>query len=400
MRYLELWTEYKALFVSLHLIIAAMIFSGWITGNKPIVCKYKGNWYLPVLFSDRNQSSDLATDLQSIGQMDYQKLNYDFSIWPLFDMDPSDLNASDAWLQPGTIGGKGTYYFLGSFDLGRDLFSACIHGLNKSLWLALITMLMASAAGILTGSLAVYQSQRLPRISVWSGIMIATSCILLVFMIYLYVEFRFITEIHWILFVVIIFLIILALLLYDYKPQRFFSLDRISLAYVEIMKSIPTLLFLLIMVQMFLKPGTLALSFIIAFLYAPVIVKYSRTFTYKMISKPFLDALAVSGAGPARIFLKHILPKVALDMIPVMVFGLAQIILLESSLSFLGLGLPLDSVSLGNIMNSARTNPSAWWAILFPGLLLFWIVVTLNGFGEWLNKRKAEVWIQEISPHA
>lgn len=396
MKYKQFWTERKWVFLSLHLMVLALFFSSWLTGNKPIVCKYQGNWYFPAYQTALVQASALATDLQTQAQMDYRKLNYDFSIWPLFKNDAKQLNAANAWLSPASRGTDHLFYVLGTYELGRDLFSACIFGMNRSLWLALISIVIAAFGGILMGSFSVYQTQRIPQISSASGLFFLISCMILLLFGFMIVEMPSFSNIHYVLIATYVCFLGLAMVVFDRKPQRRFSLDRLSLAYVEIMKSIPALLFLLIMVQIFIKPGTLILSFILAFLYTPIIVKYSRTYTYKIISEPFLDALAVSGAGPFRIYFRHVLPKVSLDIFPVLTFGMANIILLESSLSFLGLGLPIEDISLGNIMNSARTNPSAWWVVLFPGLILFCLVTSLNGLGEWLTKRKDAVWVQEI----
>ncbi|MBK9108895.1 MAG: ABC transporter permease [Saprospiraceae bacterium] len=400
MKYKQFWTERKLVFLSLHLMVLTLFFSTFLTGNKPIVCKYQGTWYFPAYQTDLIQGSNLAADLQRLGQMDYRKLKYEFSIWPLFKNDATKLNLANAWLSPGTLSKDKIFYSLGTYDLGRDLFSGCVVGLSRSLWLSLISILLAAFAGIMIGSFSVYQTHRMPLISVGSGIFMLISCLILVLLGFVFVEMPTASLVHYILLAGYVCFFGLALLLIDKNPKCRFSLDRISLGYVEIMKSIPALLFLLIMVQIFIKPGSLILSLILAFLYTPIIVKYSRTYTYKIISEPFLDALAVSGAGPFRIYLKHVLPKVSLDIFPVLTFGVANIILLESSLSFLGLGLPIEDISLGNIMSSARTNPSAWWAVLFPGLIVFWLVTTLNGLGAWLSKRKDAIWVQQITSNS
>ena len=73
-----------------------------------------------------------------------------------------------------------------------------------------------------------------------------------------------------------------------------------------------------------------------------------------------------------------------------MAFGLANIILLEASLSFIGIGLGVDEISLGGLLYSARSNPSAWWVIVFPGLLIFWLVILFNQIGTLFSKELTE----------
>ncbi len=99
------------------------------------------------------------------------------------------------------------------------------------------------------------------------------------------------------------------------SPQTRFSSDRWSLAYLEIFKSIPAVIFLLILIQLFPQPGLLLFSLIIAFLYTPIIVKYSRAFAYNIMTKPFLEALTISGASNHRIYFRHVLPMVLYGLV-------------------------------------------------------------------------------------
>lgn len=388
MNYRKFWKEQKPLFLSLHGIAFIVIFGIFLIGQKPIVCQYKNQWYFPAFQTDSHSGSTLKADLNTLAQSDFKLLSYEFVIWPLFYRDATRLQAQDAWLRPGSRGSDHSFYVWGTYDLGRDLFAACISGLKRSLWLSVCTMLLAGFTGMILGSIVVFQAQRIPSISRISIVLIILSLMEFIFLIFLAVEWRSINTLFIFLFFLWLMTTVASLLFMSQKPKLLFSADRICLAYVEIMKSIPALLFLLILIQIFLHPNMGVLSVVLAFLYTPIVVKYSRAITYKIISEPFLDALEVSGAKPMRIYFRHILPKVGLDLIPVFVFGLANIILLESTLSFLGLGLPLEAISLGNIMHISSSNPSAWWAVSFPGLLVFWVVYTLNRFGEWLSGRK------------
>jgi len=64
------------------------------------------------------------------------------------------------------------------------------------------------------------------------------------------------------------------------------------------------------------------------------------------------------------------------------VFGIASAILAESSLSFLGIGIPQDTVSWGALLNAGRENYHAWWMVVFPGTAIFLTVLALNLIGE------------------
>jgi peptide/nickel transport system permease protein len=68
----------------------------------------------------------------------------------------------------------------------------------------------------------------------------------------------------------------------------------------------------------------------------------------------------------------------------------------ESTLSFLGLGLPLDEISLGSMMHSARNHLSAWWVVLLPGLLVFWMVFSFQKLGKILSEKREEPMVQQV----
>jgi peptide/nickel transport system permease protein len=83
---------------------------------------------------------------------------------------------------------------------------------------------------------------------------------------------------------------------------------------------------------------------------------------------------------------KHILPNVISVILVQIIFGIAGCIIIESSLSFIGIGTPGNSVSWGTLLNDARNNISAWWLVLFPGLSLFILVYSFNKIAQELNQ--------------
>lgn len=97
----------------------------------------------------------------------------------------------------------------------------------------------------------------------------------------------------------------------------------------------------------------------------------------------FAQAARASGAGDSRIIFRHLLPNA---MAPVLVsasFGVASAILIESALSFLGLGVPLPTPSWGSILYSAEIHLEyAWWLAVFPGFAIFLTVAAFNVIGD------------------
>lgn len=378
------------LFLSLHLLMALAVLAIWITGSKPLLCKYQGEWHVPALHDQARSGTRLAFDLVATANSDYRNLTFDLAVWPLFGRDPHVLKPEASWLRPLEKDPSGNIYWLGSYELGRDLFAACIYGLRRSALLGLLAMGIAGVFGGIVGSFAAFQAHRHGRISWMSAA--AVGAMLWVVL----AEGLHLTQsknVSWAglagMVAVVLSLAWLAVKTWDRRPKIHFSLDRLSLAYVEIMKSIPGLLLLLLLVQMVPDAGTVDIALMVAFLYSPVVIKYSRSFATRRLPEPHIDALQALGASPARIYFRHLLPRIWPDLIPVLAFGVAQVVLLEASLSFLGLGLDLDTVSLGTIMHAARSNPAAWWAIVFPGALLFWLVYSLNALGDWFSQSRS-----------
>ena len=111
--------------------------------------------------------------------------------------------------------------------------------------------------------------------------------------------------------------------------------------------------------------------------------RYVRGEFLRIREVEFAQAARASGARDARIIFRHLLPNALAPVIVSASFGVAWAILVESSLSFLGLGVPLPTASWGSILNDARSQMEyAWWLILFPGLAIFTTVAAFNVIGE------------------
>jgi len=97
-------------------------------------------------------------------------------------------------------------------------------------------------------------------------------------------------------------------------------------------------------------------------------------------------AVRVLGASPARIYLRHILPNMASAIIVNMTLNFPETILVETSLSFLGLGIQPPLTSLGNMVGFGRDYLlTAWWIVLFPSIVIFITSLAFSLLGDWLR---------------
>ena len=103
-------------------------------------------------------------------------------------------------------------------------------------------------------------------------------------------------------------------------------------------------------------------------------------------SSGYAVAVGVLGASPARIYLRHILPNVASAIIVNMTLNFPETILVETSLSFLGLGIQPPLTSLGNMVGFGRDYLlTAWWIVLLPAIVIFVTSLAFSLLGDWLR---------------
>ncbi|KAA0231693.1 ABC transporter permease [candidate division KSB1 bacterium] len=117
------------------------------------------------------------------------------------------------------------------------------------------------------------------------------------------------------------------------------------------------------------------------------LARFVRAEVMSLKERDFIKAAHVLGFGRCRIMFRHLLPNALAPVIAFAALRLADVILLEASLSFLGLGIQPPAVSWGSIIRDGRdVLASAWWIATFPGLALLFTVMALNWVAEGLRK--------------
>ncbi len=118
-------------------------------------------------------------------------------------------------------------------------------------------------------------------------------------------------------------------------------------------------------------------------------VGYARVLRSQVLvlrSREFVDAIHALGGSVARIVLKHILPNVVSSLIVIATLELARAVVLEATLSFLGLGIQPPTPSWGGMIQEGREYlDTAWWISTFPGLVLMAMSLVVSRTGDWLR---------------
>jgi len=248
-----------------------------------------------------------------------------------FDAASLDLNA--AFSPPGWIAQGTASHLLGTDDQGRDLLSTILYGARISLQVGLAAVLFAMLLGVTLGLVSGYFGGRIDAFIMR------------------------IADIQ------LSFPAILIALLVDGVARVAMSADR----HDEI--AIPVLIF------------SIGIS---------GWVQYARTVRGSTLvekGKEYVQAARVIGRHPLAIMLRHVLPNVTGPVLVIATIHIATAIITEATLSFLGVGVPPTRPSLGTLIRIGNEFllSGEWWIVLFPGIALVTLVLSVNLLGDWLR---------------
>ncbi|MFW2589786.1 ABC transporter permease [Sagittula sp. SSi028] len=160
--------------------------------------------------------------------------------------------------------------------------------------------------------------------------------------------------------------------------------DEGAMRFTEFFQTIPNFALAIVLVAIF-EPSLGSITLAIAIVSWPPVARLVRAEVMALRQREFVEAARLAGLTRRRILIQQVLPNTVSPIIVMASLMVATAILLESSLSFLGLGDP-NAMSWGYMIGSARTViRSAWWLSFFPGVAIILTVLALNLIGEGLN---------------
>ena len=161
-----------------------------------------------------------------------------------------------------------------------------------------------------------------------------------------------------------------------------YGAQRGSMRICEAMMSIPaTLMAIAMMAALGAKTENVIIS--LRIIYMPTIAKIARASALSVKEMSYIEAIKAQGASWMRIIFRHIAPNVMSPVIVQTTFIFASAIIVESSLSFIGVGVPQPTPSLGNILSVARSVIyNSWLMTLYPGIVMILTVLGINILGD------------------
>lgn len=164
-------------------------------------------------------------------------------------------------------------------------------------------------------------------------------------------------------------------------------LDRVLMRLVDLALSLPVIL-LALLIGAVSGPSFGNIVLVISLVLWSQYARMARGETLRVRNEDYVDLARTSGLGHARIIARHILPNIAPSLIVVATLQVGVVIVLEASLSFLGVGVPPPNPSWGSMVAEGRAYVvTAWWVSLFPGIAILLVVMAVNIVGDALTDR-------------
>lgn len=162
-------------------------------------------------------------------------------------------------------------------------------------------------------------------------------------------------------------------------------LSNVILRLADILMSFPSLLLALIVLYV-LEPGMTNVILVLAITRIPIYLRTARAEVLEVRERVFVTASRIMGASPLRIVWKHVRPAVMPTLVTIATLEVAFVMLAESSLSFLGLGIQSPEFTWGAMVAQGQSYlSSAWWVAFWPGLAITLTAMSLNLLANWVR---------------
>ena len=322
------------------------------------------------------------------------------SIMPLIPFAPTKIQLKDRLSPPFTRSrtDMAHMHWLGTDHLGRDIASGIITGLRQSLWIGVGSMIVCLLLGILVGFAGAWYGDvgikvsRTGHVVRWILLLVLGTVGIYVTILYadqVFTVGQLIGHLCWIIGLLVVSFWIIRkqeLRLPVYRIQDTIRLDSILSRVIELFQSLPVMMLLIALTASIGQHTAWSLIFVLILIRWPLAARFVRAEILQLKQQPFMQMAGRRQLSLWVLLFRELFPNLIPVLIALFAFGVSSAILLEATLTFLGLGLPLEQVSWGSMILDGRQHPQAWWLITFPGLFILFTLGSLLIVGEQIQK--------------
>ena len=280
-----------------------------------------------------------------------------------------------------------SFYLMGTDYLGRDLFAGMIHGARVAFIVAVVSVSISLVLGLSIGLLIGFYGDQgikknlIQQFTIYISIVVCIYYLISMIAdgINVYNVFPFLGGIA--------FTVGLDMLLGKVPIKKYgVPLDMIMQRLFELREGLPGLFIILSIAAIMASQSIFSVAIIISILVWMTFARHARAETMQVKEEDYIISAQSSGASDFRLLFHHILPNAMPSILVIIAFTFGSVILLESSLSFLGIGMPIEEVSWGKILAGARKTPKAWWLAVFPGMAIFLVLYAFNNLADYFGQ--------------
>lgn len=370
------------LVIGLYLIVA--LAADFIANDKPLYCICNGKAVYPI----GKSYLELIGIADHTGAFDYKDCTS--KIMTLIPFHANTLDPSSNGYSAPLTGSSTGIHYLGTDALGKDVLAGLIHGTRYAFIIGIVSTLFSMIPGIGIGMMMGFWQNHKLSLNYLQAIVIFLATLLFLFELYtLSTVFH---GLQWILMscmLCILFVLVIfgtGRILKVNGKKIILPIDSILMRGIEIFESFPKLLILMTLTILIERPGIFSLVIMMAIIRWPLFAQISRAETLRVSKLNFTLSAENIGVHWFVILYRHIWPNMKETLWVTALFSFSASILLEASLSFIGLGLKLERVSWGSLLNEGRQYFPGWWLSFFPGMAIFVLILTLN----WLFDDKSK----------
>ena len=244
---------------------------------------------------------------------------------PMFLQDPTAQILGDALTPPAWVEGGNPKYLFGTDHLGRDELARVAMGIRTSLLASVLATVIGGIFGVTVGMIAGY-------VRGW--------------------------------------------------------LDEVVMRIIDIQMSIPGILLVLTIVTV-VRPSLESIIFVLALSAWVLFARVARAEVLSLREQDMVMATKGLGSTNLRVLFRHLLPNISGPLLVIATFEVATLIIAESSLGYLGLGVPPPTPTLGGMISSGQDGLTAgvWWPVVVPGVVIAIFIMSVNVLGDWLRDR-------------